>query len=118
MVALRGWAWYLRPWPEFLALFRTIVLDVWGTRRSDELDVEAVLDFAERVSVNAARMWLESKLEQRQRFQSLFFPEGLQVENGEVRTAISSSSFGEFERFVPLEERLVSPAGFEPASPP
>jgi site-specific DNA recombinase len=86
--------------------------------RSDELDVEAVLAFAERVSLNAARMWLESNLEQRQRFQSLLFPEGLQVEKGEVRTAVSHSFFNELERFVPLEERLVSPAGFEPASPP
>jgi hypothetical protein len=113
----------LRPRPEFLALFRRIVLDVWNTRkqdveaqrraaerkvaelkrrkdqlleafiyqklidqqtyknqldklneglalaemeqhgqRSEELDVEAVLAFAERVSLNAARMWLESNL--------------------------------------------------------
>lgn len=87
-------------------------------QRSEELDVEAVLAFAERVSLNAGRMWLESNLEQRQRFQSLLFPEGLQVEIGEVRTAVSPSFFNELERFVPLEERLVSPAGFEPASPP
>jgi hypothetical protein len=43
-------------------------------QRSEELDVEAVLAFAERVSLNASRMWLEANLEQRQRFQSLLFP--------------------------------------------
>jgi hypothetical protein len=63
--------------------------------------VEAVLAFAERVSLNASRMWLEANLEQRQRFQSLLFPEGLQVEKGEVRTTVSHSFFDELERFVP-----------------
>jgi hypothetical protein len=50
--------------------------------------VEAVLAFAERVSLNASRMWLKANLEQRQRFQSLLFPESLQVERGEVRAAV------------------------------
>ncbi|HVG08202.1 MAG TPA: recombinase family protein [Thermoanaerobaculia bacterium] len=44
-------------------------------QRFEELDVEAVLAFAERVSLNASRMWLEANLDQRQRFQSLLFPE-------------------------------------------
>ena len=140
----------LRPRPEFLALFRRIVLDVWKTRkqdfaaqrsaaektlldlkrrkeqlveafvfqkaidqttyqqhldriseamalaeldrnakRKDELDIEAVLDFAERVALNAARLWLEADLPQRQRFQSLLFPEGLQVTEGGFRTPVT-----------------------------
>ena len=84
-------------------------------QRSEELDVEAVLAFAERVSLNASRMWLEANLEQRQRFQALLFPEGLRVENAEVRTPVSPSFFEDLGRFAPLEEGLVSPAGFEPA---
>jgi site-specific DNA recombinase len=166
----------LRPRPEFLALFRRIVLDIWEERRqdvaaqraaaerkivelkrrkdqlleafiyqkaidqdtyqdqlaklneslvlaemeqhgqrTDELDIEAVLAYTEKVSMSASRMWLESTLEQRQRFQSLLFPEGLHLVNGEVRTPISTSFYRDLESFVPLEERLVSPAGFEPA---
>jgi site-specific DNA recombinase len=169
----------LRPRPEFLALFRRIVLDVWNTRkqdieaqrvaaerkiaefkrrkdqlleafvyqkaidqqtykdqldklneglalaeieqhtqRYDELDVEAVLAFAERISLNASRMWLEANLDQRQRFQSLLFPVGLQIKNGAVRTAVSSSFYSDLMSFVPPDEPLVSPAGFEPALPP
>lgn len=59
-------------------------------QRTDELDIEAVLAYAKKVSLNAARMWLESNLEQCQRFQSLLFPEGLYIANGEVRTPIST----------------------------
>ena len=59
--------------------------------RTEELDIEAVLDFAERVSLNAARLWLEANLTQRQRFQALLFPGGLQVEKGEIRTPVTPS---------------------------
>ena len=31
-------------------------------QRTEELDIEAVLDFAERVSLNAPRLWLEADL--------------------------------------------------------
>jgi site-specific DNA recombinase len=165
----------LRPRPEFLSLFRAIVLDVWKTKREDhaarraaaekkivdlkrrkeqlveafiyqraidqttyqqqldklnesmalaeidqhderteELDIEAVLDFAERVSLNAARLWLEANLAQRQRFQALLFPEGLQVEKGEIRTPVTPSFYEELHRFTTPVEVLVSPTGFEP----
>ena len=165
----------LRPRPEFLTLFRAVVLDVWKTRRQDiaaqrsaaekklldlkrrkdqlveafiyqraidqdtykqqldklneatalaeidqhdhrteELDIEAVLDFAERVSLNAARLWLEANLTQRQRFQALLFPGGLQVEKGEIRTPVTPSFYEELRSFTPPPEVLVSPTGFEP----
>ena len=41
----------------------------------DELDVEGILAFAERVLPCAADLWVQASLEQRQRFQQLFFPE-------------------------------------------
>lgn len=170
---------HLRPKPEFLALFRAIVLDIWKAKREDatarrtaaerkmaelkrrkeqlveafiyqraidqetykaqldklnegmtlaemdqheqrteELDLEAVLDFAERVALNASRLWLEANLQQRQRLQSLLFPEGLQVRETEVRTPVTSSFFEELQRFTTPVERLVSPTGFEPVLPP
>ncbi len=86
--------------------------------RTEELDLEAVLSFAERVALDAPRLWLEASQDQRQRFQSLLFPEGLQVRNGAVRTHVSSSFYEDLHRYTTPFERLVSPAGFEPASPP
>src|SRR5690349_4931249 len=37
--------------------------------RLDELDVEAVLGFAEHLLLNVARMWTEASLDQKQRLQ-------------------------------------------------
>ena len=42
----------------------------------DELDVEAVVVFAEHVLLNAARLWQEFSLGQKQRLQQLLFPVG------------------------------------------
>ena len=39
----------------------------------DELDVEGILAFAERVLPRAADLWVQASLEQRQRFQQLSF---------------------------------------------
>jgi len=167
----------LRPRPEFLALFKTIVLDHWKARhadlaaqkaaaerkiadvkrrkeqlleafiyqrvidegtykdqmdklneslalaeidqhdqRSEELDIEAVLAFAERVSLNAPRLWLEATLDQRQRFQSFLFPEGIQVADGVLRTPVTASFYEELHSFTGPEERMVEVVGVEPTS--
>ncbi len=85
-------------------------------QRTEELDIEAVLDFAERVSLNASRLWLEATLEQRQRFQAFLFPEGLQVAEGEIRTPVTASFYEELHSFTRPEERMVEPKGVEPST--
>jgi hypothetical protein len=60
----------------------------------DELDVEGILAFAERVLPRAADLWVQASLEQRQRFQQLFFPGGIAFDgNGFVRTAVTAPAF-------------------------
>ena len=60
----------------------------------DELDVEGILAFAERVLPRAADLWVQASLEQRQRFQQLFFPDGIAFDgNGFVRTALTAPAF-------------------------
>ncbi len=86
-------------------------------QRSEELDLEAVLDFAEKVSLNASRLWLEANLEQRQRFQSFLFPEGLKLDGGEIRTPVTSSFYEELHHLTTPGERLVAHTGFEPVLP-
>ena len=57
----------------------------------DELDVEGILAFAERVLPRAADLWVQSSLDQRQRFQQLFFPAGLAFDGrGFVGTAATA----------------------------
>jgi hypothetical protein len=53
----------------------------------------------------------KSGLDQRQRFQSLLFPEGLQVTKGEVRTPGTTSFYSELGLFAPPCGGLVSPKG-------
>ena len=44
------------------------------TSELEELDVEGILAFAERVLPCASDLWQEASLDQRQRLQQLFFP--------------------------------------------
>ena len=47
--------------------------------------------FSERVLPRAADLWVQSSLDQRQRFQQLFFPEGIVFDGrGFVRTAVTA----------------------------
>jgi hypothetical protein len=59
----------------------------------DELDVEAVVVFAEHVLLNAGRLWQEFSLEQKQRLQQLLFPVGVTYADGEYRTLEMSPIF-------------------------
>jgi hypothetical protein len=138
----------LRPIPEYLDLFREVVLEVWHGRQTEvssrraaleaevkeikrrqdrlveafiyervvaetvyqdqvarlsealtlaqmalyeaqveEIDIEAVLAFAEHLAVRADRLWVAASLDQRQRLQRVLYPSGLVIrENRLVRT--------------------------------
>ncbi len=43
----------------------------------EEVDVEGVLAFAERVLPRAADLWVQASADQKQRLQQLFFPDGI-----------------------------------------
>ena len=81
----------------------------------DELDVEGILAFAERVLPRAADLWVQASLEQRQRFQQLFFPEGISFDgNGFVRTAVTAPAFSYLRPIEAGNEGLVDQTGIEP----
>jgi hypothetical protein len=59
-----------------------------------EFDVEGILNFAERVLLRASDLWIQASLEQRQRLQRLFFPEGVAFSGKTFdRTVVTSSLF-------------------------
>jgi site-specific DNA recombinase len=64
--------------------------------RLEEIDVEAVVDFACHLATNAGRLWLEASLEQKQRLHQALFPAGLSWSDGVVRTLGTSSFFEDF----------------------
>jgi len=56
--------------------------------------VEGILAFAERVLPRAADLWVQASLEQRQRFQQLFFPDGIAFDGkGFVGTRVTAPAF-------------------------
>ncbi len=46
----------------------------------EEIDVEGILAFAERVLPSASNLWVQSSFAQKQRLQRVFFPEGIRFD--------------------------------------
>ncbi len=81
-----------------------------------ECDVESVLNYAEYVLSSAPRLRQEFDLDQRQRFQSNLFPQGLIYANKAFGTALTSPVFNLLGAETGEQSQLVGPAGFEPAT--
>ena len=85
----------------------------------DEVDIEAVLNFAETFLLNTARIWMEMSLEQRQRFQKVLFPEGIELKaGGGFRTAATCPVFSMLQPENGAIYEMATPTGFEPVLPP
>ena len=67
----------------------------------EEFDVEGILNFAERVLPRASDLWIQASLEQRQRLQRLFFPEGVAFGGKAFNRTVVTASL--FEYLRPLE---------------
>jgi hypothetical protein len=85
------------------------------TTTLEELDVQGILAFAERLLPSAANIWIQASLEQKQRLQALFFPEGITFDGTAFyRTNITGCGFGYLERSEAGGNEMVSPLGVEP----
>ena len=83
----------------------------------DELDVEGILAFAERILPRAADLWVQASLEQRQRFQQLFFPDGISFDGkGFVGTRVTAPAFSYLRTIEDGNERVVDQTGIEPVT--
>jgi hypothetical protein len=86
-----------------------IEIDRHGSKL-DEFDVEGILNFAERVLPRASDLWIQASLEQRQRLQRLFFPEGVAFSGKAFdRTVVTSSLFEYLRPLDGSNENLVTP---------
>jgi hypothetical protein len=76
----------------------------------EELDMEGILAFAERVLPRAADLWVQASLDQRQRFQQLFFPDGIAFDgNRFIGTGATAPGFSYCGKSEP-EMKIGSPA--------
>jgi site-specific DNA recombinase len=57
----------------------------------DQVDIEGTIAFAERILENAATLWKQSTLDQRQRMQASLFPEGVQWDGKGVVGTLASA---------------------------
>jgi hypothetical protein len=60
------------------------------SRELEEMDVEGILAFAERVLPSASNLWVQSSFAQKQRLQQVFFPDGIQF-NGNKLVGIGAT---------------------------
>ena len=82
------------------------------TEAVDELDVEGILAFAERILPRASDLWVQASLDYKQRLQQLFFPEGIAYDGNRFnRTAATALLFKYLEPAERAEESVASPGG-------
>ena len=75
----------------------------------DELDVEGILAFAERILPRASDLWVQASLDYKQRLQQLFFPEGIAFDGNRFnRTAVTAPLFKYLAPSESADERVVS----------
>ena len=75
----------------------------------DELDVEGILAFAERILPRASDLWVQASLDQKQRLQQLFFPEGIAFDGNRFnRTAATAPLFKYLAPSESADEKMVS----------
>jgi hypothetical protein len=83
----------------------------------DELDVEGILAFAERILPRASDLWVQASLDYKQRLQQPFFPEGIAFDGNRFnRTAVTAPLFKYLAPSECADERVVSQEGIEPST--
>ena len=87
------------------------------TEAVDELDVQGILAFAERILPRASDLWVQASLDYKQRLQQLFFPEGIAFDGNRFnRTAATAPLFNYLAPSESADEKMVSLIGIEPQS--
>jgi hypothetical protein len=83
----------------------------------EELDVEGILAFAERVLPSASNLWVQSSLNQKQRLQQLFFPEGVRFDGKKlVGTGLTLPVFNYLSPVSESKKEVVDQTGVEPVT--
>ena len=81
----------------------------------EKIDVEGILAFAERVLPRASDLWVQASLDQRQRLQQLFFPEGIAFDGKQfVRTGVAANAFRYLTAVESSQSNLASLKGLDP----
>jgi DNA invertase Pin-like site-specific DNA recombinase len=80
----------------------------------EELDVEAVLGFAEHLMGNAAALWKALPANRKRVLQDSIFPEGVTFDGEAFGTAVTCGAFTYLRLLETQEDGVASPTGLEP----
>lgn len=78
---------------------------------TNQLDVEGILGFAERVLTNVDRLWPEVSLEQKLQLQLALFPGGIQFDGKRFGTAVTCLAFKQLDGNSTPKSNMASPRG-------
>jgi site-specific DNA recombinase len=84
----------------------------------EHLELERVLEFADRIILRPARFWVESTLYQKVRLLKTLFPGGIEFDGKEFETVSTPLFFSLLEKDLNDDYGLASPTGFEPVLSP
>jgi len=74
--------------------------------------IAAILAFAERVLPRAADLWVQASLEHRQRYQQVFFPDGMSFDgNGCIGNGVTALIFSYLRTIEDRNKRMVDQTG-------
>ena len=83
----------------------------------EEMDVEGILAFAERVLPSASNLWVQSSFAQKQRLQQVFFPDGIRFDGKRlVGTGLTLPVFNYLSPVSGSKKDLVDQTGIEPVT--
>src|SRR5206468_5011561 len=78
----------------------------------EEMDVEGILAFAERVLPSASNLWVQSSFAQKQRLQQVFFPEGIRFDGKRlIGTGVTLPVFNYLSPVSGSEKEVVDQTG-------
>lgn len=81
---------------------------------AEELDINALLAYAEDFIRTLENTWFDSPIEQKVKLQKLLFPKNVKYLNGEFTNSQLCPFFRAIEVFATEESKVVSREGFEP----
>jgi site-specific DNA recombinase len=83
----------------------------------EEMDVEGILAFAERVLPSASNLWVQSSFAQKQRLQQVFFPDGVRFDGTRlVGTGTTLPVFNYLNPISDAKKEMVDQTGIEPVT--
>jgi len=76
-----------------------------------EIEIDAVLEFSEKLLLNAAGVWEQASLDQKQRLQQVLFPRKVEYADGVYRTQKTSLLFKSLRSESEMEKVFGSATG-------